>query len=334
MARVFLKVAVLCLLTVTACSPYSVTQHMLPPVDVPTTFESAADSETGATWDNARWWQEFEDPDLNRLVDEALSQNLEVQVAWARLRQAKELLTASSASQYPQINASTNNTRTKLLDEAGGGGAFILSQPKFTTNHFVTTGLSFELDLWKRIASQVTADEYLSIAAQEDVAHTALLLTGSIVELWFQLQEQQALKQLLKQQLRTSENLLELTELRYTVGRGTALDVLQQRAQVAATLAQMPTVEANYETLLVQIATLVGKSPSAYEHGQISGLFPAMPQFPSLNTPSDLLLSRPDLRSQLARLQSSEYVIAVRLAERFPQLSVGLNYNFQVNRSR
>ncbi len=277
-----------------------------------------------------RWWEAFEDASLNALVEESLKSNHSLQAAWSRLRQVREAAVIAGSAQYPQVEAGAGATRVRIDDDALRlpDGSTIPSK-QYYNDYVARSGLTFEVDLWKRISSQRSAAELEADAAKADAEQTALLLSGTVVEIWLIAKEQQALLDVLEDQIRVGRTLLELTELRFAVGRGTALAVLQQRQQLAATMSEVPLVRRNLEEVRAQLAVLTGKPPSAApELETISGVLPTLPPLPEFISPLDLLDARPDLRAARRRMQSAEYSIASALADRFPRLTLGLSYEF------
>ncbi|MCB0345152.1 MAG: efflux transporter outer membrane subunit [Bdellovibrionales bacterium] len=317
---------------VSACSPYSPRLDRSALEKVPSDYRAekfvAADAPREQI--HQRWWEAFGDARLNSLVEEALQSNRSLQAAWSRLAQVREAAVIAGSTQYPQIDAGGGATRNKIDDDALRlqDGTTIPSKQYY--NRFVVqSGLSFEADIWKRIASQKTAAEFEAEAVQADVEQTALLLSGTVVELWFRAKELQSLLDVLNDQIQVGSTLLELTELRFAVGKGTALAVLQQRQQLAATKSELPRVQRNLEEVRSQLAVLIGKPPSAaVELEVIEGTLPDLPPLPEFVSPLDLLEARPDLRAAQSRMSGAEYSIASALADRFPRLTLGLSYEF------
>ena len=192
----------------------------------------------------------------------------------------------------------------------------------------MSTGLSYEIDVWKRIAARRRAATLEYQASRQDLEASALFLTGSVVDVWFILQEQKALLALLQEQIEISQELLDLTEVRFGVGAGSAVDVLQQRQQLEATRAEIPLVRSRLNTAYNQLAVLLGASPGALDTRIPDGVLPDLPPFPQLGEPATLLVSRPDLRSAQLRLQAADFRVATAVAERLPRLVLDLSYEF------
>ena len=215
-----------------ACSPYAVhefEQPLVEVVDVPDEFhETNVNSEDPPGPAVDRWWSEFEDGELDRVVDQALAQNLDLRISWSRLEQARARAVIAGAPRYPTLDLNAGAQRSQFIDrnERRPDGRRLRQTD---SRYFIGSGIGWEIDLWRRIASQTEAESLRLEASRQDVEQTALLLTGAIAEAWFTIAEQGELIRLLGEQVETSETLLELTELRFSLGDGTALDVLQQR---------------------------------------------------------------------------------------------------------
>ena len=130
---------------------------------------------------------------------------------------------------FPWVDLSGGAARTHQLDrdprDPFSGRAGSSTRITHTDRYFVSTGLSYEIDVWKRIAARRRAATLEYQASRQDLEASALLLTGSVVDVWFILQEQKALLALLQEQIEISQELLDLTEVRFGVGAGSAVDV-------------------------------------------------------------------------------------------------------------
>ncbi len=323
----------LCILC-SSCSPYTVKD--IRPKDVvriPRTYafqKNASAKKSNLTEDFSReWWRSFEEESLNKLIEMAFSENLSLAAAWQRLLQARARANIAGAEQYPSLESGFNASRNRI--EGGDprfGTAEGFSNKRLYDDFAVRTGLSFEFDIWKRVASRASAADLSAEASAMDYEQTALILAGEIAELWLEAQEQFALKRLLQEQIQTSKTFLELNQLRFSVGRGNALDVLQQRQQLESLRAELPPVKLRIEQILNEISLLVAKPKKQIFPLAKGEQQPVLPDLPKVIRPADLFLSRPDLKSLLLQTQAAEYDVAAAVAERFPRLSIGLSYDF------
>ena len=310
------------------CSPYRVRSLNRPEVPVSNTYHHALDGERVI----GQWWQEFNNPALDTTVESALDNSLDLRQLWSRLSQAYAQARIEGAEAFPWVDLSGGAARTHQVDrdpqDPFGGRAGSSTRITHTNRYFVSTGLSYEIDVWKRIAARRRAATLEYQASRQDLEAGALFLTGSVVDVWFILQEQKALLALLQEQIEVSQELLDLTEVRFGVGTGSAVDVLQQRQQLEATRAEIPIVRSRLNTAYNQLAVLLGTAPGGLDTRIPDGVLPDLPPFPQLGEPATLLVSRPDLRAAQLRLQAADFRVATAVAERLPRLVLDLSYEF------
>lgn len=318
------------LLLLPGCAPYSAKQYPTPAVvEIPEKFSRSGETKSA---EPLFWWESFSDQSLNALMQEAFSSNLEFAAAWERVRQAEAIRAQRGAAQYPQLEITAGGTRAKIENrEAFGLTGPQIQGARYQSNYFVQNGLSFEVDLWRRVNSTVNAEELRFSASKAERDATALTLSGQVVDTWLALIEQQALERILLQQIETSETLLELVELRFQVGNSTALDVLEQRRQLAGRKSELPAVRAQVQNLQHQLSVLLGNPPKTELPQPPPEVFPELPPFPVSVAPIELISLRPDLTAVRSRLEAAEYDISAALADRFPRLTIGLNYDFSTS---
>jgi len=294
--------------SIAACSPHKVTKNPAPPVELPVGYSKAS---TGAPLPE-KWWQDFGDANLNALVEEALKGSFQLKGAWARLRQARALSKSVGAARLPTFTV--------------GAGASYSGQPtQFgsvqSTSLDVSGGVSYELDLWKRLDSNAKAASFTTLARRDQVDAMAISIASQIAETWFSLLFERAQRKLLTAQVKTNKTFLELVEFRFKQGLVTALDVFQQRQQLVATEAQLVSVVAREAQAENALAVLVGKPPRSLTLPGADAL-PKLPPLPNTGMPADLLVRRPDIRAQHRSLVAADYNVAVAVANRLPGLSL------------
>lgn len=320
-------------LAAASCSPHATVSRPRAPIEIPDAYAQTAGDEVevapeGATPD--RWWIALGDPELNALVDAALSRNFQLGAAWARLEQAESGVQGAASQYWPQISAQLDVARRRQVVVFGA-----LGQQEFEVNSFgVSVPVSYELDLWNRIGHQVAAGTLDAMAGRDDVEALAMTLAANVVETWLQLVQQRAMRRLLEAQLDTNLIYAELVTLRFGHGLGSALDVYQQRQQLRATEAQLALLDGAETVARQQLAVLVGRPPSAFSNGQIGQLpeptaLPALPPLPRTGIPGDLLLRRPDVRSARRRVEAQDQRLGAAIADQFPTFrfnaSIGLS---------
>ena len=304
-----------------------------PPVAVSNTY---LNDQEGVAY-NQQWWREFQSLGLNEVMYIALDQNYDLHKAWNRLYQAQAQAIIAGSERFPQVSIANQyqHTDTKIFGAGlpsgvgvGGPTTFTSGASGSTNRYFLTPSLAYEIDLWQRICSKYQAAEWEAFATYENVQSTALVLSGLVTEVWLTIQEQLSLIQLLKHQIEVSKTLTSLVETRFAVGESSALDVYQQRLQLESTEAQLPPIHAQLEIATNQLQVLMAEPPSGLMKNNSPEMLDTLPPFPRLRSPMDLINTRPDLRAEYNRLVSADYEVASAIADRFPKLSLILNYQF------
>jgi len=305
-----------------ACSPHKVTRNPAPPIAIPTAYSSI--SAEGANLSD-KWWKDFGDPELDKLVDSALRGNLQVRAAWQRVAQARAIAKQAGAGKFPAINI-TSAVRKQNDQSFGPPGS-----PSFVVpTSPVSIEASYEVDIFKKVGNSQAAAMSDSMAARDQVESMAMTLVAQIAETWFSLSAQRARLKLLDEQIKTSAQFLELAEMRLGQGLGSSVDMLQQKAQLAAVEGQRPLLESSVSVLENQLAILTGRAPSEFT-AAVQEELPVLPARPSSGVPADLLLRRPDVRAARLQVEAADYRVAVAVANRLPSLRLGASYGpFQV----
>ena len=297
------------------CTPYELRDLRSPAVVMPESFDAPAPVLAVPE----HWWLAFDEPGLDETVTQAFAENLDLRQAWARLQQAMAQATIVGAPVYPEVNLDGGAERSRT-DSDGN---------RLYGNQFrLGLGLTWELDLWQKIANRAEAARLLATATRDDVEQTALLLSGTVVDLWFTIQEQEQLLMVLGEQIQASRDQLEVVELRYGRGVGSALQVLQQRLQLAQVVSEVPTVEAELEVTKNQLAILLGRAPQFTIEPLPAPVLPELPAFPILPAPRELLDSRPDLRAAYKRLAAADLEVAAAIADMLPTIRISLDAAF------
>jgi len=299
------------LLTVASCSPFKARARQSPAGELPPAFSLyTAESEPAK-----RWWEEFNDPDLNALIMEMLSDNLTLKEAWARLNQVRALAVQAGAALYPDL---TGTAGASYTHQRFGNGS---RKTESDGTYFLGGVSSYELDLWGRIRSGRKSALLEASAAREDVSAAAMTLTAEVARRWVNIIAQRMQKRLLEHQLQTNLTFLELIELRFHMAMVSVLDVYQQKQVVEDIRAEIPLVEAREQLLRHELALLLGKPPRTVLNISRKEL-PEPVEIPATGLPADLLSYRPDLRAAGMRLWSADWEVAAARADRLPAISL------------
>ncbi len=317
--RKFLATAVLCL-SLPSCSLHEVRDDYPAGIEMPDSFSSSEGQPAPAQ----RWWESFGDPGLNDTVERVLRDNPGLMQFWARLRQVEAAARQAGALLLPEVSAEGTASRARASAPAAGG-----EDREVTRNQYLLAlAAGYEVDLWKRLEHLHQAAALNYEATSEDLQSAAMTLAAVSAETWFAAVEQNAQLRLLEEQVETGETFLSLLELRFALGQATALDLYQQRQQLAATRSQFPLVEVQRRFLEHRLASLAGVPPGGAGPVERAS-FPDLPPYPDPGIPVDVLHRRPDVRSAFLRVKAADHGVAAAIAEMLPSLRLSARAGFQ-----
>ncbi len=257
-----------------------------------------------------RWWKNFASSELDALVEEALGGNLDLRVAWARLRQVRAQAVQAGARLYPDLSVTGDGSYQRLENDGG------ISEAE---EYLLGLASGYELDLWGRIRSEREAARLAVQAADDDLRSVAMTLAAETANRWVDVISLRLQKLLLEKQLETNRIYLELVELRFFMAMVSALDVYQQKQIVERVAAEIPLVEEEERQRLHELAILLGRTPQDLR-GIEAASFPDSGPFPDPGLPADLLARRPDIRAAGRRLQGADWQVAAARADRLPAI--------------
>lgn len=274
----------------------------------------------------ARWWEAFDDPGLNAVVEEAMSDNLDLLSAWDRLDQARAYARIAGASSWPDLTATLGYSDQELMgdEDAEGYPAGVFGDDGRQTTFSASIIAGYELDLWGRVRSSRLAGKSDLAATREDLYAMAMTVSGEVARTWYELMEQRLQVAVLQEQVEVNQSYLELLQLRYRQGMSSAAEVLQQKQQVESTLGEIPMARMKEETLEHQLSLLLGKTP---DHQTITEepRLPELPPLPDTGIPAELLMRRPDLLAAQRRYEAAGYRVDEAFANRLPTISITLS---------
>lgn len=297
-------------LVLPACSFHSATEVSLPERLPEQYLEQQDDGETAAVVD--QWWQQFDDPQLNQMMDQMFRQNLELEQSLARLQQARATVTSARSAQFPSLNADGQGGRSM---EPGPGGDVIGNQYRFSG------AAAYELDLWGKISARAQSAGKGYEATYDEVQTLYLGLSAQLAELYYLAVEQRAQLALLDETIRSFSTTVENVEERYRLGVVPAVDVYQTRQNLTAAQASQHVFAANLAAAEHAVAVLLGQYPDRDSAGELAVL-PSTPEAFPAGLPSTLISRRPDLQASLRLIEAADADVAAAIADRFPTINL------------
>ena len=274
---------------------------------------------------DAQWWRRFGDPTLDRLVDTALAQNLDMAVAAARVDQARAAAGASGAALLPQLDLTASGERTRQsLRTPVGTVANRLDLPRDYSLYSVGPQASWELDLFGGLRREREAARADYAAAAADAAAARLSIAAETADAYLQLRGLQARYEVVTRQLETERQLAAL--VRQQADQGLVAErelhrVLGESAGIEASLAPLrAAIAGQIHRLDVLTGRQAGSDPL---HLATTGATPDAPDPGGSAVPGELMRRRPDLVAAERRLAASSARTGAALAEYYPHLSLG-----------
>jgi outer membrane protein, multidrug efflux system len=261
---------------------------------------------------SADWWQGFENPELDKLMAEALAANQDLAAAIARIDEARASTRIAGAPLLPSVEASgsTSGTRTRTS-----------RQTHDSSNGQALLTASYEVDLWGKNAAGLESSKHSLNATAFDSEALALVIQSEVASTYF---DAVSLKQRLaiaRENLAAARQVLKLVQIQMAQGAATALDLAQQRTAVATFEAEIPTLEQQLEADQTSLAILLGRAPggTTVERDKLDAL--TLPTI-AAGQPADLLGRRPDIAEAEANLKAANADIGVARAAFYPSLTL------------
>ncbi len=299
------------LLTMTSGCAWLQTEAYQPlALDIPQQWQAETGSATAAEKTTVKFWESFQDPLLNRLIERVLQQNSDVRIAAIKLQRARLQAGIAEADRYPTPAAAADGSWQKPLDSGSSAKSYSL-----------TAGLSYELDLWKKYSAAVDVAKLEAAATDADQRATMLSLVGTAADLYWQIGYLHQLIASNEASLGYAEESLLLAQTRFAAGQiarteliGQQQELLQRQQTLAQNRQDLTEARNAFALLFDQAPGTVADEPSGIE----AAVLPAI----SAGLPAELLQNRPDLQAAELRLRKAHQQIAVTKRSYYPQISL------------
>lgn len=267
----------------------------------------------------ARWWTTLNDPELDALVERAVSGNLDLREAAARIREARAQRGIIAGEALPSVDAAGAYSRSRQRADRGGprAGDFDDSGDLYTAGFDV----AWEIDVFGRVSRGVEAADADIAAAVETRRDVLVSLLAEVARNHVELRSLHERVRIARENTQVQREAVALAEARASAGLTSRLDVERALAQLASTEATIPGFEARIRQTRNRIAVLLGAQPGSLDLPSIDGVPPPPPGVP-VGLPSDLLRRRPDIRRAERELAASSARIGEATADLFPRFSL------------
>ena len=284
--------------------------------------------EAGTKTDLTTWWQAFDDPLLNAVIAQALSSNLDEQIAVARIREERAYVTISRAGLFPSIGTYGSYTRERYSANTPFG-QFPQLVPRDENIYQAGFDASWELDVFGGIRRGVEASKADLAASIENARDVRVTLLAEAACDYVAVRALERRLQIARANLRVQSHSLKLAQARFEQGFAPELDVLQARSLLETTQAQVPELESELAQTVHRIGVLLGREPDALQ-AELSDMAPipgltdpdAIAVRIPAGLPSDLLRRRPDIRAAEREVAAATARIGVATADLYPKFSI------------
>jgi NodT family efflux transporter outer membrane factor (OMF) lipoprotein len=276
---------------------------------------SLPDGVQGESVHTGRWWEAFNDSELDALMQEAFRENLDITQAIERVKQGRALARAAGAISKP--NVALNGSLGKVRQSSSYGALE-------TDYYSAGVAASYELDVWGR-ADAVSGAALSDSLLTEDVGSALFMsITAELAEMYYTAIWQRQLRGIAVSGIEVSKKTEELITLRYSKGLVASAELYKARQTTATSRAQL----ASYDIAIVAasdaMAVMLGKIPGTLE-AKGGDVLSAPPEFPEV-IPFDLLLRRPDVLAAYKKIESADKRAAAAVAARMPSLNLAASY--------
>ena len=317
-------------------------KYVRPSVESPAVFKEAAPVDTAEqpAWRKAqpkdaaargKWWEVFNDPQLNELEEKAAASNQNIAAAAANFLAARALVREARSQYFPTLSTSPSAVRSRPSPgQFGGLKAGSASAPSLQVQTFTAYTLPFdaswEPDLWGRVRNQVKANVSAAQASAADLENVRLSEQAELAVDYYELRGQDSLKEVFDSTVTAYQDAFDLNKSLYAAGLATDEAVAQAEAQLKVAQAQdtnLGILRAQYEHA---IAVLMGQPPSNFSLPVqiLSANPPAIPA----GVPSELLERRPDVAAAERGVAQANAQIGIAKAAYFPNLQLSASGGF------
>ncbi|EDP6909527.1 efflux transporter outer membrane subunit [Campylobacter upsaliensis] len=266
------------------------------------------------------WWKDFNDSNLNLLVEKALKNNADLKIAYVNLKQAAAQLGIDRSDLLPKLDASANANRAKSSINAPNNktGAF-----SYNNSFDMGLNLSYEVDLWGKYRDNYNASYENLKASEFDYVAARLSIISNVVQMYFNSANAYEAMQIYKETMEAYTQTYELKRSLYEIGAIGEYELAQSKAELESVKAQYINAIDTKENYLkaLKILTASDLDDVLYKEENYQKFTHFAKSLPK-GISSTILLQRPDINAALSRLTQQNYLVGVARSAFLPSLSL------------
>ena len=284
------------------------------PTDNPQEISNWKQAQPSDALAHGKWWEIFNDPELNALEEQVSISNQNVLAAEAQFREARYAVRIARSNLFPTISAAPSITNARVSSNVSA-----LSKGQQTT-YDLPVDLSYQADVWGSIRRSVTASAESAQSSFAQLENARLSYQAELAQDYFQLRGTDGEWQLLEDTVKSYQDYLKLTQDRFANGVASGADVAQAQTQLNTARAQLidlGVARAQYEHA---VAVLTGKPPAAIQIS--SGPIKTSPPPVPVGVPSTLLERRPDIAANERLMAVANEQVGIAKVAYYPTVSI------------
>jgi NodT family efflux transporter outer membrane factor (OMF) lipoprotein len=291
--------------------------YVQPDAPVPDTWEVVQDSGLQATpYELVEWWEVFNDPVLNQLVDIAQQQNYSLELAGLSVLQSRAQLGIAVGTQYPQQQLVSGSVTRIGPSENAGQGKTAFSQ------YDLGASLAWEMDFWGKFRRGIESADAALAASVANYDEAMILVTAQVVNTYVTIRILEEQLRIAHENLKLQQRSYDIAEVLYRNGQDSELDVQQAKSLLLGTQATVPELQTQLSLSRNALNTLLGQTDGFVENLITAGPIPDVPDQIAIGVPADLLRRRPDVRKAELQAVAQNAQVGVATADLYPSIAL------------
>ena len=298
-----------------------------PDVTPPGAYRGQSEQPSAKSFADVAWWELYRDPVLEKLILTALKQNYDVRIAISRVDEFRAVAGIASIGSIPQI--AVGGTATKNAYSTIGPTPYPATAQTVNPSYSPSIVASYEIDLWRRIASLNQAARADLLASEFARDTTRITVISDVASTYFALRALDQQLAITERTVAARQKFLELTRAQFSRGVVSGLDVNRAEASLATARALIPDLKSQIAQTENQLHVLLGENPDPILRGAVAegDFFPQPVEVPA-GLPAALLERRPDLRQAENVLIGANARLRAVKASLFPTISITGSYGY------
>ncbi|MBW1916783.1 MAG: efflux transporter outer membrane subunit [Deltaproteobacteria bacterium] len=305
--------------------------YVRPPVKVLDNWLEVDDKRVKTDFAEYRdWWQVFNDPVLNQLIDLAYQENLNLRLAGVRVLEARAQLGVAVGELFPQTQQAFGSV--EKIRESGRSPQAVPGSELGYAQSQIGLGASWEIDFWGKFRRAIESADASLAATIANYDSTLVSLTAEVATFYILSRTLEKRLSIARRNVELQKESLQIAEARFQGGTTSQRDVEQAKTVLASTQATIPTLDTQLRQARHALSILLGRPP-----GQLADLLagkseiPAPPPQVVVGIPADLLRRRPDIRRAELQAASQCARIGIAKADLYPAFSLTGSFGFQAS---